>query len=148
MVRDFGDYPDLIIADGGINQINAIKEVLLEYNLNIDVAGLSKDDKHKTDKLLNSKSEEIEISDRLKLFLTNIQEEVHKIAIQYHIKKRDEGLQKSVLDNIKGIGLKRKADLFKKFKTIENMKKASLEELKEVPGITEEIAKEIKNIKI
>lgn len=131
---------------GGINQINAILEVLKKYNLNIPVCGLVKDDKHKTKTLLNKENIEIEVSDNLKLFLSNMQEEVHNLVIKYHRKKRDKQLQKSVLDNIKGIGSKRKEELFKTFKTIENMKKASIDELIEVKGITREIAEEIKKL--
>ena len=141
-----GEFPNLIIADGGINQINAIKETLKEFNLNIPVAGLVKDEKHKTKALLNESLEEVIISDHLKLFLTNIQDEAHKLAISQHRKKRDEFIQKSILDEIRGIGNKRKQELFKKFKTIENMQNASVKELMEVAGITEKIAKEIKKI--
>ena len=89
---------------GGINQINAIKSVLKEFKLNIPVFGLVKTEKHKTRALLDVRNIEIEVSDDLKLYLTNIQEEVHKLAIEYHRKKRDKDLQKSALDNIKGIG--------------------------------------------
>lgn len=146
--KGIGEFPNLIIADGGINQINAIIKVVQKYNLNIYVAGLSKNDKHMTEKLLNTESKEVEVSDILKLFLTNMQEEVHKIAIKYHIKKRDDNLQKSVLDNIKGIGSKRKQELFKEFKTIENMKNANIDELTKIPGITVEIAEDIKKLNI
>lgn len=131
---------------GGINQINAIKLVLKEFKLNIPVFGLVKTEKHKTRALLDVRNIEIEVSDDLKLYLTNIQEEVHKLAIEYHRKKRDKDLQKSALDNIKGIGDKRKQDLFKAFKTIDNMKNASIEELMRVKGITKKQAEKIKKL--
>lgn len=131
---------------GGINQINAIKSVLKEFKLNIPVFGLVKTEKHKTRALLDVRNIEIEVSDDLKLYLTNIQEEVHKLAIEYHRKKRDKDLQKSALDNIKGIGDKRKQDLFKVFKTIDNMKNASIEELMKVKSITKKQAEEIKKL--
>ena len=143
-----GFLPDLIIADGGINQINAIKEILNEFKLKIKVAGLVKDEKHKTKAFLDENLKEKEVSDSLKLFLSNIQEETHNIAIKYHRKKREEFVQKSILDEIKGIGNKRKQALYKKFKTIENMKKASIEDLVKIPGITKKIAKDIKKINI
>ncbi len=143
-----GDFPDLIIADGGINQINAIKEVLKEFDLKIAVAGLVKNEKHKTRSLLNDKYEEIEVSNPLNLFLTNMQDETHNLAINYHRKKRDELIQKSALDDINGIGEKRKQKLFKTFKSIENMQRASIDELMKVNGISEEIAVEIKSIEI
>ena len=143
-----GDFPDLIIADGGINQINAIKEVLKEFDLKIAVAGLVKNEKHKTRSLLNDKYEEIEVSNPLNLFLTNMQDETHNLAINYHRKKRDELIQKSALDDINGIGEKRKQNLFKTFKSIENMQRASIDELMKINGISEEIAVEIKSIEI
>lgn len=117
-----------------------------EFKLNIPVFGLVKTEKHKTRALLDVRNIEIEVSDDLKLYLTNIQEEVHKLAIEYHRKKRDKDLQKSALDNIKGIGDKRKQDLFKVFKTIDNMKNASIEELMKVKSITKKQAEEIKKL--
>lgn len=155
--QGLGELPDLIIADGGINQIkaiieeiNRIQEEMLdsELSLNIPVYGLTKDEKHKTKALIDKDRNEIEISDKVKLFLTNLQEEVHKLAINYHIKKRDSNIQKSVLDDIIGIGEVRKQRLFKEFKTIDNMRKASIEELTKVKGITEDLAIQIKGLEI
>ncbi len=144
--QGLGELPNLLVADGGINQINAMKEILKEYKLNIPVIGLVKDDKHKTKGLINQDNIQIEISDELNLFLTNMQEEAHKLAIKYHREKRDEKIKKSILDDIKGIGVKTKQVLFKEFRTIEKMKEASIEDLIKVKGITKKIAEDIKNI--
>ena len=155
--QGLGELPDLIIADGGINQINAIideidriKKEMLDDELSLDIAvyGLIKDEKHKTKALIDKDRNEIEVGDKVKLFLTNLQEEVHKLAINYHIKKRDSNIQKSVLDDIIGIGEVRKQRLFKEFKTIDNMRKASIEELTKVKGITEDLAIQIKGLEI
>lgn len=155
--QGLGELPDLIIADGGINQINAIideidriKKEMLDDELSLDIAvyGLIKDEKHKTKALIDKDRNEIEVGDKVKLFLTNLQEEVHKLAINYHIKKRDSNIQKSVLDDIIGIGEVRKQRLFKEFKTIDNMIKASIEELTKVKGITEDLAIQIKGLEI
>ena len=143
-----GDFPDIIIADGGKGQINGIKSVLKMYpeTENIKVFGLIKDDKHSTKALITNKGEEIHLTKETMDFCTRLQDEVHNTAIEYHRKKRDKKLIQSELDNIKGIGEKRKQQLYKKFNTIENMKNASIEELMEVRGITREIAEEIRGI--
>ena len=143
--NSFGDFPDLILADGGITQIRAIKEVIDKLNLNIPVFGMVKNDKHRTRALLDENRNEIEISKELLNFITVFQDEVHKTAIEYHKKLRSEGMLKSELDDIKGIGPAKRKSLLQKFGTIENIKNADLEELLEVKGITEEIAKELKN---
>ena len=123
--------PDLIIADGGEIQINAIKEILNSLNLDIKVVGLKKDDKHRTNILVDSNLEEISINQTSNLFhyLTRMQDEVHRFVITYHRQKRSTGSISSVLDNIKGIGPKRKKELIKKYGSVLKMKEASLEEL-------------------
>ena len=141
----FGKLPDLILADGGITQIRAIKEIINKYNLEIPVFGMVKNDKHQTRALLDENRNEIEISRELLNFITLFQDEVHKTAIEYHKKLRDKGMLKSELDEIEGIGPVKKNALLKKFGSVENIKKASLEELTQVKGITREIAERIKN---
>lgn len=141
----FGRLPDLILADGGITQIRAIKEIVEKYNLNIPVYGMVKNDKHQTRALLTENRQELEISKELLNFITLFQDEVHKTAIEYHRKLRDTGMLKSELDDIEGIGPAKKNALLKKFGSAENIKKASMEELLQVKGITEEIAKRITN---
>ena len=140
----FGKLPDVIFADGGITQINAIQKAVEKYNLNIPVFGMVKNDKHQTRALMNKKREELEISEQLMKLITNFQDAVHDTAITYHRKLRDKSMQKSELDNIKGIGQAKKQLLLKKFGSVENIKKAKVEELQEVKGITNELAKKVK----
>ena len=144
----FGSEPELILMDGGITQIRAAKEIVREYNLIIPVYGMVKNDKHRTRALMNEDGKEYLISDKPTLFnfVTFLQDEVHKTAIEYHRKLREKEITKSELDTIEGIGEKRKQALLKKFKSVEKIKAATIEELCEVDGITEKIAKNIKNM--
>ena len=143
----FGPLPDLILADGGITQIKAIKRALKAYNLHekIPVYGMVKDDKHSTRALIDVNRKEFKISDNLFFFITNLQNEVHNTAIEYHRKLREKGMTKSELDDIEGIGKVKREALLKKFGTIEKIKQASIEELVEVKGITKNLAKKIKS---
>lgn len=142
----FGVLPDLILADGGITQIRAIKRALKKYELQdkILVYGMVKDDTHSTRALVNEDREEYEISENLFLFITNFQNEVHNTAIEYHRKLREKDISKSELDDISGIGQKKKELLLKEFKTIENIREADVNDLLKVKGITFELAKKIK----
>lgn len=142
----FGKLPDLILADGGITQIRAIKSALKEYNLQnkIPVFGMVKDDKHSTRALINEEKDEFEISEKLFYFITNLQDEVHKTAIEYHRKVRDKEMTKSKLDCISGIGDKKRTELLKKFGSIKKIKEATIEEIAEVKGINLDLAKKIK----
>lgn len=141
----FGELPDVIFADGGITQIRAIKRAINKYDVNIPVFGMVKDDKHNTKKLIDDNKNEIELNDILMNFITNMQDEVHRIAIEYNRKLRDKDTTKSKLDEIKGIGEKKKQQLLKKFGSIEEIKKANIKEISQVKGITEELARKIKN---
>ena len=142
----FGELPNIILVDGGITQIKAAKKATDKYNINIPVFGMVKDNKHRTKALITEKREEIDISEDLKNFITLFQDEVHNTAIQYHRKLRQKEMTVSALDKIKGIGSKKREILLKKFGSIENIKKASIEELCEVKGINLALAKEIKQI--
>ena len=142
----FGKLPDVILADGGITQIRAIRRAIDSYQLSISIFGLVKNDKHKTRALINEQRKEIPISDNIKNFVSNFQEEVHKTAIEYHRKLRDKQITKSELDEIPGIGEKKKQKLLQKFKTINEIKKATVEELTEVKGITKPLAEKIKQV--
>ncbi len=140
------EVPNLIIVDGGINQINACKEILDSLHLNIKVCGLKKNDKHKTSNLIDGDTlEELEIPKDSNLFyyLTNIQDEVHRFTISYHREIRSKGSIASVLDEIPGVGLKRKKLLIKKYGSITKMKEASLKELQEI--LPEEVSKNLIN---
>ena len=141
---DKTELPDLIIVDGGINQINACKLVLDDLNLNIKVCGLKKDNHHRTSNLVDGDSYNIiEIDRNKELFhyLTRIQDEVHRFTITYHKKIRSKGSISSILDNISGIGAQRKKSLIKKFGSVAKIKCASIEELTEI--VPENIARNI-----
>ena len=142
----FGVLPDLILADGGITQIKAIKRALNAYNLEnqIPVYGMVKDDKHSTRALIDVNRKEFKISDNLFFFITNLQNEVHNTAIEYHRKLREKGMTKSELDEINGIGKAKREALLKEFGTIEKIKNASIDELIKVKGINKFLAEKIK----
>lgn len=139
----FGELPDVIFADGGITQIRAIKEAVKSYNLEIPVFGMVKDDKHRTRALINEEREEFKISENLMNLITLFQDTVHDTAITYHRKLRDKSVTKSELDEIEGIGPAKKQALLKKFGSVEKIKQASIQELIEVKGINENIAKKL-----
>ncbi len=141
----FGKLPDVIFVDGGITQIKAAQQAIGEYNLKIPVYGMVKDNKHTTKALINEKREELPLTEQLKNLITNFQDTVHDTAIEYHRKLRDKEVVKSKLDSIKGIGNVKKKELLKKFKSTQNIKKASIEEITKIKGINEELAKELKN---
>jgi len=145
-LEGFSIFPDLIMIDGGKGQVNAALEVLEELNLNIPVCGLVKDDFHKTRGIIYD-NEEIQLDkDSLEFKLIyRIQEEAHRFAISYHRSLRSKEMLKSELDDIQGIGQKRKTALLKHFKTIDNIKKASVEELAQVDGMNKKIAEDLYN---
>ena len=141
----FGELPNVIFADGGITQIRAIKEAIRSYGLNIPVFGMVKDDKHRTRALINEERKEIKISDKLMNLITLFQDTVHDTAITYHRKLRDSSITKSELDEIEGIGPAKKQALLKKFGSVEKIKQASIDEIIQVKGINEELARKILN---
>ncbi len=135
VLRDDLERPDLIIVDGGIGQINVAREVIKSLNLNIKVVGLKKDNKHTTEALLaNEPIEEIKVDKKSNLFyyLERMQDEVHNFTISYHKNIRSKGALSSILDNVDGIGEKRKKELLKKYKTISNIKEASIDDLNKI----------------
>lgn len=126
------ELPDLILADGGITQINAVKEVLEELNLPIKVCGLRKNDKHRTNDLIDGDTyEAIPLDKNTNIFhyLTRIQDEVHRYTITYHRNIRSKGSISSILDEVEGIGPSRKKELIKVFGSVAKMKEASIEDL-------------------
>lgn len=136
--------PDLIIVDGGNNQINACKSVLEDLNLNIKVIGVKKDNHHSPDAIVDGDTYEIiNIDKRSNVFrlLSRIDEEVHRFTINYHKEIRSKGSISSVLDNINGLGEVRKKKLIKKYGSVTKIKEASIEELKEI--IPENVAIEL-----
>ena len=137
--------PDLIIVDGGIGQINIARETINLLNLNIPVVGLKKDNKHSTSALLaNNPIEEIPIDKKSNLFyyLERMQDEVHNFTINYHKQIRSKGQISSILDNIEGIGEKRKKELLKKYHSINKLKEVSAEELSNI--LPEKVASNLK----
>ena len=138
-IEEESPLPDLIITDGGKGQMEVVREVIEdELNLNIPIAGLAKDGKHRTSELLYGFPPiTVGVKQSTPLFhlLENIQDEVHRFAITFHRDKRSKSQVDSVLDHIPGVGEKRKTALLKAFKSVTRMKKATLEEIAEVIGM-------------
>ena len=140
----FTRFPDLLLMDGGKGQVNIALQVLDELKLNIPVCGMVKDDNHKTRGLYYN-NEEIPIdkhSEGFKL-ITRVQDEAHRFAIEYHRSLRSKEQVHSVLDDIPGIGPARRKALMKAFVNIGDIRDASVEELVKIPGIPENVAKDI-----
>lgn len=140
----FGKLPDLIFVDGGITQIRAALEACQKCDVEIPIYGMVKNDKHRTRALIDREKREIPLSENAMNLITRFQDTVHDTAIEYHRKLRDKEMTKSSLDDIKGIGDKKKELLLKKFGSVEKIKEATLEEIQEIKGINEELAKTIK----
>ena len=139
-----GNLPDLILLDGGKGQVSAVKKVMEDNGENIPLWGMYKDDKHRTKGLLNGdKTVELDRTTSLYRFVAGIQEEVHNYSISYHRSLRDKKMTKSILDDIPGIGPKRKRVLMDRFKDIDNIKRANKEDLVAIDGITERLAEDI-----
>ncbi len=144
MLLEKTEKPDLIIVDGGTNQINACKEVLQDLNVKIMVCGLRKNDHHRTNDLIRGDTYEVIELDRTSNvfhYLTRMQDEVHRYTINYHRTIRSKGSIASVLDNINGIGEKRKKELIKKYGSVAKIKKASIDELEKI--VPTEVAKNV-----
>ena len=132
---DKTELPDLIIVDGGINQINACLEILQSLNLDIRVCGLRKNDKHRTNDLIDSlgyRTIPLDKTSSVFHYLTRMQDEVHRYTISYHRAIRSKGAIGSILDNIEGIGAKRKKALIKEFGSVTKIKNATIEELSRI----------------
>ena len=138
ILEEHGELPDLILTDGGKGQMEVVRQVIEdELKLHIPIAGLAKNSKHRTSEVLfGFPPMTIGIKQGTPLFhlLENIQDEVHRFAITFHRDKRSKSQIASALDNIKGIGEKRKTALLKEFKSVARIKKATLEELTAVVG--------------
>ncbi len=143
-LKGFSIFPDLILMDGGKGQVNVAKLILDSLGLDIPVAGLVKDDSHTTRGIIYE-NKEISLADDSQGFklIYRIQEEAHRFAISFHRSLRSSKLYKSELDYISGVGPKRKANLFKEFKTIDGIRKASVEELQGVEGMNKPTAEKI-----
>lgn len=136
-IEESSALPDLIITDGGKGQMSAVKEVLNELGLNIAIAGLAKDGKHRTSELIYGFPPQIiGLKQNTPLFqlMTQIQDEVHRFAINFHRDKRSKRQVKSVLDEVKGIGEKTKTALLKQFKSVKRIKETPQEDLSAIIG--------------
>ena len=141
-----GDFADLILLDGGKGQVSAVQKVFDKYGVNIPLWGMYKDDKHRTKGLISATKEfELDKTSNLYRFVASIQEEVHNYAITYHRSLRNKSLTKSSLDDIPGVGEKRKKALLSNFKSIEDIKNASVEELSQIEGLNKSVAENIYN---
>lgn len=139
-----GNLPDLILLDGGRGQVSAVSKVLSDNNLDTPLFGLFKDDFHKTKGIINlNKSITLDKTTEIYRFLACIQEEVHNFSINYHRNIRNKSLTKSVLDDIQGVGEKRKKALLSYFKNINSLKNASIDEISKVEGISKNLATQI-----
>ena len=125
---------DLIVVDGGENQVNICKRIISDFNLDIKIIGLKKNEKHRTSSLIDEDLNEIPLDrhSNLFIFLSKIQEEVHNYAINYHRSIKSKGTLSSLLDMVDGIGEVRKKELLKQFGSLKKMKEATLEDLEKV----------------
>lgn len=140
----FSRYPDLIMMDGGKGQVNVALAVLEKLNLSIPVCGMVKDDRHQTRGLYyNNKEIPIDTSSEGFRLITRIQDEAHRFAIEYHRSLRSKGQVHSVLDDIPGIGPARRKALMKQYKSLESIRQASREELRQVPSMNERAAAQV-----
>lgn len=134
--------PDLIIVDGGMTQVEIAYNVREKLNVNVNIAGLAKNDKHETDALINVNTGEfIPLNHKSPLFfmLMRMQDEVHRFAISYHRHKREKSFFETIYDDIPGIGKKRRVQLLSAYPTLDSLKSVTLEELKQI--VPEESAK-------
>jgi excinuclease ABC subunit C len=142
----FVKFPDLLLMDGGRGQVNIAEEVLAELGIRLPVCGMVKDDNHRT-RGLYYKDKELEFptgSEAIHM-ITALQDETHRFAITYHKQLRSEGQTHSILDDIQGIGPKRRKALLLHFKDIEAIKNATIDELEAVDGMNQKSAEAVYN---
>jgi excinuclease ABC subunit C len=140
----FTKFPDLLLMDGGRGQVNIALEVLDELHIHIPVCGMVKDDNHRTRGLyFNNVELPIDTHSEGFKLITRIQDEAHRFAIEYHRSLRSKAQVKSVLDDIPGVGPARRKALMRHFKSIEEIKAASAEELAELPEMNRACAESI-----
>jgi excinuclease ABC subunit C len=136
LLKENGERPDLIIVDGGIPQLSAAKEIMDSLHLDIPLIALAKDSKHNTDTIIIDQENEVKLlpGEPLTMFLSAMQDEVHRFAISYHRLLRQKASTRSILDEIEGIGEKRKKELLKHFGSLKAIKEADEEQLRAVVG--------------
>lgn len=141
----FGNLPDLILVDGGAQHVSAAKEVLSDLGIAVPVWGMAKDDKHRSHRLVNGVTGiELGKDNEILRFIASVQNEAHRYALQYNKKLRKKRIEKSALDDIKGVGLSRKKSLLKEFGSVRKLKEASVEDIAKVDGIGLKLAEIIK----
>jgi excinuclease ABC subunit C len=145
--KGFDNIPDLIFMDGGLGQVNAALKVLKALDINIPVLGLAKDDKHRTRAIVFEDGTELDLKDNpiLLKYAGKVQEEVHRFAITYHRGLRGKSVNKSILDEIDGVGAHRKNAMLNHFKSIDGIKNATYTQLMEVEGMTSRVAENVIN---
>jgi len=144
LVEEEKKMPDLLLVDGGLNQINAAALALLEAGANIPLFGLYKNDKHQTAGLIDGSGKTYPLDDKNLFFLlTRMQDEVHRFAISFHKEKRNKGMRVSILDDIPGLGDKRKEKIYRAYPDLESLKRASIEEFAQF--LPQEVAEELYN---
>ena len=143
--KNFAPLPDVIICDGGLGQIHAVSATVSDFNANITVIGLKKDSRHRTKSVVFGDGRELllEKNHDVFAFCGNLQEEVHRYAIAYHKKLRDEQEKRSELYEIEGVGKTRAKNLFLHFKSFEKIKNATVEDLSAVKGVSPALAEKI-----
>lgn len=142
----FGNLPDLILVDGGAQHVNAAKEVLDDLGLDIPVWGMAKDDRHRSHRLVNGTTGiPLSRDGDLLRFISAVQNEAHRYALQYNKDLRKKRIIKSELDDLKGVGPVRKKALLKAFGSVKKLKEASAEEIAKVDGIGPKLAQQIKS---
>lgn len=136
VLKQEGERPDLIIVDGGLPQLGAAKEIIDSLHLDIPYIALAKDSKHNTDSILLSCQEEVKLlpGEPLTMFLSTMQDEVHRFAVTYHRLLRQKASTRSILDEIEGVGEKRKKELLKHFGSLKAIKEANEDQLSVVVG--------------
>lgn len=147
--KEFGGFtvfPDLILMDGGKGQVHIAEEVLDALHIQIPVCGMVKDDRHRT-RGLYYRDEELPIRTDSEAFnlITRVQDEAHRFAIEFHRKLRAQGQVHSILDEIPGVGPKRRKDLMKHFQSLDAIRQADVEELKKLPTMNEKSAQDVYN---
>ena len=139
--QGFARLPDLILLDGGVGQVGAVKPVLEKFGLSIPLFGMVKDDKHRTRAIVNEQGEiTINMNRRLFTFISSLQDEVHRFSVGYHRTRRKKSQLGISLTEIDGVGIERAKALLKHFRTVQNIKNADLEELKAAPKMNDSVA--------
>ena len=143
LLKENGRMPDLLVVDGGLQQVEAACEIREMLDIDLTICGLVKDEHHNTSDLMDDQGKIIPIEKEGALFflLTRMQDEVHRFAISYHRRLRKKAMTRSILDEVEGLGEVRKKAIWKQFGSLKNLKAASVEEISEV--VPEKVAENI-----